>query len=98
MPDSALLAVQLARCVELFRDPAAKEAQKAEFRTLMTLLRDQDLRLREDGPRVLVNGVPLDGPAVAPLLHRLALHNVGEMSVPKAPPASEVFQLLTALA
>src|SRR3989442_1235738 len=92
------LAGQFARCVELFRHADAKEAQKAEFRTLLGLLREQPLSLRDEGIRVLVNGAPVDGAALGSLVHRLALHNVSEITVPREPPPTEVFELIAALA
>jgi len=98
MPSPESLAAQLARCVELFRDAGAKEAQKAEFRTLLGLLRQEGLSLRDDGVRLLVNGAPVDGSALGSLVHRLALHNIGEITVPHAPLPTEVFALVTALA
>src|SRR5437016_2142723 len=93
-----VLAAQLARCVELFRDAEAKRTQKAEFRTLLSLLREQPLSVRDDGVRVLVNGAPVDGAALGSLVHRLALHNVSEITVPRDPPPTEVFELIAALA
>jgi len=98
MPDPDVLAAQLARCVELFREAGAKDAQKAEFRALLGLLGQQALSLRDDGARVLVNGAPVAATALGSLVHRLALHNVSEIAVPRAAPAPEVFELIRALA
>ena len=98
MPTSDILAVQLSRCVERFRDAEAKAEQKAEFRALLLMLQSEPLTLREEGGRVTVNGAPVDGPAVAPLIHRLALHSIAEISVPQAPLPAEVFELIRALA
>jgi HEAT repeat protein len=95
-PDT--LAAQLARCVERFRDADAKTEQKAEFRALLTLLETEPLTLRDDGGTVTVNGSRVDGPAVASLVQRLALHGVVEITVPQAPRPAEVFDLVRALA
>jgi hypothetical protein len=92
------LAERFARCVELFRDPGAKEAQKVEFRVLLGLLQGEQFHLVEDGTKVVVNGVRVDGPALAPLMHRLALHNVGEIVVPRDAVPAELFELVRALA
>src|SRR5207247_104443 len=62
------------------------------------LLRQEGLSLRDDGVRLLVNGAPVDGSALGSLVHRLALHNIGEITVPHAPLPTEVFALVTALA
>jgi hypothetical protein len=43
------LAERFARCVELFRDPGAKEAQKVEFRVLLGLLQGEQFHLVEEG-------------------------------------------------
>src|SRR5439155_1097021 len=40
MPTLETFAARFARCVSLFRDPAAKDEQKAEFRALLGLLHD----------------------------------------------------------
>src|SRR5438876_10537782 len=57
MPDPELIAQRLARCVELFRDPDAKQVQKAEFRTLLGLLKDQTVVITESAGQLVVNGV-----------------------------------------
>ena len=98
MPTPDRLAEQLARCVDCFRDANSKEAQKLEFRALMTLLRAEPLTLRDDGGRVSVNGSPVDGSVVASLAQRLALHGIAEITVPQAPLPAEVFELVKALA
>jgi HEAT repeat protein len=84
--------------VELFRDHDAREGQKVEFRALMDLLQAQSFRLRDEGGSIVVNGTPVDGAAVDSLAHRLALHNVGEISMPADPPPVDVFELLRAIA
>jgi hypothetical protein len=97
MPAPDILAAQFARCVELFRDPSAKDGQKAEFRALLNLLQHDGLSLQDDGVRVVVNGVSVESPAMSSLAHRLAFHNVSEITVPRDPPANEVFELVKAL-
>src|SRR2546426_6358579 len=57
MPDPELIAQRLARCVELFRDPDAKQVQKAEFRALLGLLKDQTVVITESAGELVVNGV-----------------------------------------
>jgi HEAT repeat protein len=93
-----ILAARFAHCVELFRDPKAREEQKAEFRNLIELLREDALQLRDQNGKLVVNGVRVEGGAAGPLLHRLALHNVGEILVPRQPPPIDVFELLRTLA
>src|SRR5437016_14214353 len=96
MPDPELIAQRLARCVELFRDPDAKQVQKAEFRSLLGLLKDQTVVITESAGQLLVNGVAVQG-KVGSLIQRIGLHNVGEITIqPQAPP-SDVFELLRAL-
>ena len=41
-------AAQFARTLDLFRDPGAKEEQKAEFRALVILLKKEGLTLATD--------------------------------------------------
>src|SRR6266581_4886588 len=96
MPDPELIAQRLARCVELFRDPDAKQVQKAEFRALLGLLKDQTVVITESAGQLLVNDVAVQG-KVGSLIQRIGLHNVGEITIqPQAPP-SDVFELLRAL-
>src|SRR2546425_2996636 len=61
MPDPELIAQRLARCVELFRDPDAKQVQKAEFRALLGLLKDQTVVITESAGELVVNGVAVQG-------------------------------------
>src|SRR5438552_1843552 len=96
MPDPELIAQRLARCVELFRDPDAKQVQKAEFRAPLGLLKGQTVVLTDSAGQLLVNGVAVQG-KVGWLLQRLELHNVGEITIQPHGPASDVFELLTAL-
>src|SRR5213594_1935912 len=96
MPDPELIAQRLARCVELFRDPDAKQVQKAEFRTLLGLLKDQTVVITESAGQLVVNGVAVQG-KVGSLVQRIGLHNVGEITIQPHAPPSDVFELLRAL-
>src|SRR5437879_6937563 len=96
MPDPELIAQRLARCVELFRDPDAKQVQKAEFRALLGLLKGQTVVITDSAGQLLVNGVAVQG-KVGSLIQRIGLHNVGEITIQPHAPASDVFELLTAL-
>jgi HEAT repeat protein len=95
-------AMRFARCVDLFRDPNAKEAQKAEFRAVLGLLADAPVTLRAagggGGGGIEVNGVACAGPAIAALAQRLDLHGVAEIAIPAAPPPAELFALFRILA
>ena len=91
-------ATLFARTLDLFRDPAAKEDQKTQFRALVEQLKFAGVTLKVDGGRVAVNGTPLDGSAYAALAQRLEFHSVGEIQIPAAPPPAEMFELLRALA
>src|SRR5438128_2995881 len=91
-------AAHLARAVDLFRDPEKKEDQKREFRALVAMLQEQGVTVRAAGGRVSVNGDPVDGPQPDPLLQRLELHGVSELTIPQDVPLSQVFALLRALA
>src|SRR6267378_2609870 len=91
-------ATSFARTLDLFRDPAAKEDQKTQFRALVDQLKFGGATLKIDGGRVTVNGTPLDGAAYRALAQRLEFHAVGEIQIPAAPPPAEVFELLRALA
>src|SRR3989442_1036692 len=97
MPDPELIAKRLARCVELFRDPDAKQVQKAEFRALLGLLKSQTVVITDSAGQLLVNGVAVQGKGVGSLIQRIGLHNVGEITIQPHAPASDVFELLTAL-
>ena len=98
MPSPDTLAVQFARCVERFRNAGAKEEQKLEFRALMGMLGTETMTLREAGGRVTVNGTPVDGPSVTPLLVRMTLHGITEINVPRSPAPAEMFELIKGLA
>ena len=92
------IATRLARCVELFRDPGAKEAQKAEFRALLGLLRDSPVTLTFAAGRIELNGVPCETQALVRLIQRLDLHDIAAIALPQNPPPAQVFELLRALA
>ncbi|HYL56255.1 MAG TPA: hypothetical protein VEU73_11850, partial [Gemmatimonadales bacterium] len=67
-------ATRFARCVSLFRDPGAKDEQKAEFRALVSLLKDTSVTVRVAGGRIEVNGVPCEGETLTGLVQRLDFH------------------------
>jgi HEAT repeat protein len=90
-------AVQFARALDLFRQQAAKEEQKQQFRLLVGLLQDGGVLLRVTEGRLYVNGTPVDVPQIATLRARLELHGVGEMVVPHDAPVAHVYELLRAL-
>ena len=91
-------ATLFARALDLFRDPAAKEDQKVQFRALVEQLKLGGVTVTIDGGRVTINGTPLEGAAYAALAQRLEFHAVGEIQIPAAPPPAEMFELLRALA
>src|SRR5206468_2823595 len=71
------IATRLARCVELFRDPGAKQAQKAEFRALLGLLQDLQVTLTLAPGRLAPNRVPRPPPALTGRIQRPALPTLG---------------------
>ncbi|HUC41192.1 MAG TPA: hypothetical protein VMR92_10180, partial [Gemmatimonadales bacterium] len=89
------VAASFARTLALFRDPGAKEEQKARFRTLAGMLKVAAMTIGAQDGRLLVNGTAVDG---GMLLPRLELHSVKEIVIPADPPLAEVFDLLRALA
>src|SRR5437868_7263006 len=88
-------AATLARALDLFRDPGAKEEQKTQFRTLAGMLKAAAVTIGASDGALLVNGTVVDG---GTLLQRLELHSVKEIAIPADPPVTEVFDLLRALA
>src|SRR2546425_4538992 len=98
MPTPETIAARFARCLELFRDPAAKQAQKLEFRALLELLAEAPVTLKADAGRLEVNGVACEGKALTALLQRLDLHGVAEIALPQDPPPTQLFELFKALA
>jgi hypothetical protein len=91
-------ATRFARCVSLFRDPGAKDEQKAEFRALVSLLKDTSVTVRVAGRRIEVNGVPCEGETLTGLVQRLDLHGIGEIALGADPPPAQLFELMRALA
>ncbi|MEX2155536.1 MAG: HEAT repeat domain-containing protein [Gemmatimonadales bacterium] len=92
-------ATLFARTLDLFRDPGAKEEQKAQFRALAALLKLEGATVALQGGRLVVNGTPLDeSGAYDSLAQRLDFHAVSEISIPPDPPLNETFELLRALA
>jgi len=92
------LATLLTRTVELFRNADAKEDQKAQFRALLTLLKDEGATLQADRNGLTVNGERVQGTAYEPLLRRLSLHGVEGITLAPNPGPSQVFELVKALA
>ncbi len=93
------LAALFTRTLDLFRDPNAKEEQKAKFRALIGLLRTEGVTLgAHDGVGLVVNGTTLDRGPYNSLLQRLELHFVKDISIPADPLLSEMFELLRVLA
>ena len=88
-------AASFARALDLFRDPGAKEEQKAQFRTLAGILRVDGVAISAQDGKLLVNGAPVVGDT---LLQRLEFHSVKEIAIPADPPLTEMFELLRALA
>jgi HEAT repeat protein len=98
MPTSDAFASGFARCLDLFRDPAAKEAQKREFRALIGLLQGAAITLRMTGGRIVVNGAPCAGENLTSLVQRLDLHGIAEIVIPPNPLPADLFELLKSLA
>jgi HEAT repeat protein len=88
-------AALFARTLDLFRDPGAKEEQKARFRTLAGMLKAEGVTISAQDGRLLVNDAAVDG---GMLLQRLEFHSVKEIAIPADPPLGEMFELLRALA
>lgn len=87
------------RTLDLFRDPGAKEEQKAQFRALIGLLKKEALTIVDrDGSGLVVNGSPLERGPYNSLLQRLEFHSVMEIRIPANPPLAEAFELLRVLA
>ena len=102
-------ATLFARTLALFRDPNAKEDQKAQFRALVTLLKSQGALIAAQDGQLVINGELLDpsdshdalvqrpGPYDS-LVQRLELHAVKEIAIRPDPPPAETFELLRGLA
>jgi hypothetical protein len=93
------LAALFARTLDLFRDPAAKEEQKAQFRALIGMLKAGAVTLATQGGRLIINSTMLAvSPPADSLAQRLELHAVDEITIPADPPLPEIFELLRGLA
>jgi len=92
-------AALFARTLDLFRDPHAKEDQKAQFRALAALLKTQGAVVAAQDGRLVIDGQMLDqaGPYDS-LVQRLEFHAVKEIAIPPNPPLAETFELLRGLA
>jgi len=98
MSEAETFANHLARAVELFRDPAAKKAQKQEFRALVAILKARAVTVRAQDERLLINDTAVTDPACEALRTRLRAHGVEEMVLPRDTPVSHVFELIRAIA
>jgi HEAT repeat protein len=98
MVNPVVFATHLARAVDLFRDPAKKDEQKREFRTLVGMLKDGDVAVRIHDNRLEVNGEAVTAPEFQPLVQRMTLHEVTELTIPRDAPVAHLFELLRALA
>ena len=98
MINPVVFATHLARAVDLFRDPAKKDEQKREFRTLVGMLKEGDIGVRIRNNRLEVNGEAVTAPEFQPLVQRMTLHGVTELTVPRDAPVAHLFELLRALA
>ncbi len=91
-----------ARTLDLFRDPGAKEAQKAQFRALGVILKTEAATIAAQDGRLVVNGATLPAPQAGTpedsLLQRLEFHAVKTIAIPADPPLSEMFEVLKVLA
>jgi HEAT repeat protein len=95
------LARLFARTLDLFRDPSAKDEQKAQFRALVTVLKTESATIAAQNGQLRVNGTPVAleiGTPEDSLLQRLEFHAVKAISIPADPPLNEVFELLKVLA
>jgi HEAT repeat protein len=98
MVNPVVFATHLARAVDLFRDPAKKEDQKREFRTLVGMLKEGDVALRIGNGVLEVNREALTAPEFQPLVQRMSVHGVNELVIPADAPVAHLFELLRALA
>ncbi len=93
------LAAHFTRTLDLFRDPAAKEEQKGQFRTLVSLLKAEGMTIAaDDNTGLAINGTRFDRGPYNSLVQRLELHSVMEIKIPADPPIAEMFELLRLLA
>lgn len=98
MVNPVVFATHLARAVDLFRDPAKKEDQKREFRILVGILKEGDVAVRIVQNTLLVNGQAVAAPEFQPLVRRMTMHGVTEVTIPRDAPVAHLFELLRALA
>src|SRR5437899_1852536 len=92
-------AALFARTLDLFRDPNAKQEQKAQFRALVTLLKTEGAVVTAQNGRLVINGETLDeSDSYDSLVQRLEFHAVKEITIPTDPPLAETFELLRGLA
>src|SRR5213596_941008 len=98
MPTLETIAARFARCVEVFGDPGAKEAQKAELRALVELLRDLPVTITGSAGRIEVNGVPCEAGEMTGLVRQFQLHGVSAIAVPLSPPPGQLYELIRVLA
>ena len=98
MPTFETIAAQVARCVDLVRDRGAKQLQETELQALVELLKETPVSLAARAGRLEVNGVPCEGAGLGELVHRLDVHRVAEITLPRDPPAAQLLTLLQSLA
>src|SRR5437016_13809285 len=95
-------ALLFARTLDLFRDPSAKEEQKARLRALVVLVKTEAATIAAQDGQLVVNGTMLPHPEPGTpedsMLQRLEFHAVKAISIPADPPLSEMFELLKVLA
>ncbi|PYP69033.1 MAG: hypothetical protein DMD36_11615, partial [Gemmatimonadetes bacterium] len=98
MANPETIAARFARCVDVFRDPVATEAQEAEFRALVELLEDVPVTLTGGAGRIEVNGVPCDVGEMIGLVQQFKVHRVSAIALGRRPPPERLLELIEALA
>src|SRR2546426_224275 len=98
MANPETIAARFARCVDVFRDPVATEAQEAEFRALVELLEDAPVTLTSRAGRIEVNGVPSDAGEMIGLVRQFQVHRVSAIALSRRPPPERLLELIEALA
>ena len=98
MANPETIAARFARCVDVFRDPVATEAQEAEFRALVELLEDVPVTLTGRAGRIEVNGVPCDAGEMIGLVRQFQVHRVSAIALSRRPPPERLLELIEALA
>ena len=91
-------ATHLARAVDLFRDPSAREGQKSALRALMALVQQADVLVEARDGTLFINASAVAGEAYKPLVERLELHSVRHIEIPAGAPPADLFNLLKSLA